>query len=653
MTLESQEPLSDAPVWDPIQQIYIGGKLPENDEVRELLESGDGSLRLFGYGSLCWNPGTGPLAHPGVVSKLGRAKGYKRCWAQRSTDHRGNPQFPGIVCTLLEDQEVVDIRKTAMKDVTPPEAPTLTEGVIYWIPPELVAECLDELDFREKGGYARETISVIEDDSGETQKALLYRGTPDSPAFWNRILLDLPHAAAIMAVSEGPSGKNDFYLNSLDEFLTNTHTIEAANDDTTTLASMVRHFQKHSSLHFLYGSGSNQHNQLLLDRPNNAACLIDGEDAHETKEFVLCTAKQTKPDLPENVYAGGGHSGLLTESGKLYLWGWNDNEQCGPKTESEEHQDEASPLACTPPLHGLVVQDAALGFSHTLVIEKDTNRLYGFGSNERGQISGSPSAPVKEPVTPDFLKNVKVKSVAAGLFHSAVITDKGELITFGCGRFGQSLSNMQNDGQVSVGKWIPEDGSPLVDVGCGRRHTVAVDEKGRIWTFGENKYGQLGRPFEGTKDPRPTEIDFSDLDIAFGSDVRLDCGWSHNIVQVTSQDSDIIVYGWGRNDKGQLGTGSFEDSVKKPIQLFQDKRLSFVACGSESTMVLDEDTSAILGCGWNEHGNIATGSQEDQARLVKTKGSKVYGPPGLHDGKVILAVGGGHHIATMKPLRSR
>ncbi|KAL3945484.1 MAG: hypothetical protein SGBAC_000455 [Bacillariaceae sp.] len=647
MTKDSRESASDAPVWDPVQQIYVGGKLPENDEVKELLESGDGSLRLFGYGSLCWNPGTGPLANPGVVAKLGKAKGYKRCWAQRSTDHRGNPKFPGIVCTLLEDQEVVGIRKTATKNAIPPEAPTLTEGVIYWIPPELVAECLDELDFREKGGYARETISVIEDESGETQKALLYRGTPDSPAFWNRMLLDLAHAAAIMAVSEGPSGKNDFYLNSLDDFLTNTHTIEAANDDTTSLAFMVRYFQKHSSLYFLYGSGSNQHNQLLLDRPNNAACLIDGEDAHETKEIVLCTAKQTEHDLPVNIYAGGGHSGLLTVSGKLFLWGWNDNGQCGPEIESRE-QDEVSPLPCAKPLHGLVVEDAALGFSHTVVIEKGTGRVYGFGSNERGQVSGSSSFTGKEPVTPDFLKDVKVKRVAAGLFHSAVITDEGELITFGCGRFGQSLSNIQMDGQECVGKWMPDDGSPLVDVACGRRHTVAVDEKGRIWTFGENKYGQLGRLFEGKKDPLPTEIDSAEL-VPAGCDVRLDCGWSHNIVQITSQDdAESIIYGWGRNDKGQLGTGSFADAVKKPTRLFQDKRLSFVACGSESTMALDKDNSAILGCGWNEHGNIATGSQEDQAQLIRTLGSKVYGPAGLHDGKVILAVGGGHHIATMR-----
>ena len=190
-----ERPTSGTPTWCPEQQIYIGGVVPENAEVKSLIENNGGSLRLFGYGSLCWNPGTGALAKPGVKGTLGRARGYKRCWAQRSTDHRGNPKFPGIVCTLLEDNEVYEIKKTTRPDLVKSDEPTMTEGVIYWIPPELVDECLEELDFREKGGYARDVIDVVEDETGELHQALLYRGIPDNPAFWNRALLDLPLAA--------------------------------------------------------------------------------------------------------------------------------------------------------------------------------------------------------------------------------------------------------------------------------------------------------------------------------------------------------------------------------------------------------------------------------------------------------------------------
>jgi alpha-tubulin suppressor-like RCC1 family protein/cation transport regulator ChaC len=587
------------PQWDPVLQIYVGGVVPENAEVQSLIERNDGYLRLFGYGSLCWNPGAGALAKPGVVGTLGRARGYKRCWAQKSTDHRGRPEFPGIVCTLLADGEVDEIRRLPEgSTVMPLTESTMTEGVIYLIPPDLVRECLEELDFREKGGYARDVIEVEEDETGETHQALLYRGTPDNPAIWQRALLDLPFAAAIISVSEGPSGKNDVYLNSLDRFLSDTHTIAAENDDTTSLASMARYFQAHSQLFFLFGSGSNQHNQLLLDRPNNAAMLTNcGEDAQEQKEIVLCTPDGDVRALgkPAKLYAGGGHSGLLTEHGDLYLWGWSDMGQCASSVDNSDTND--CPLPVIQPLSGLLVESAALGFNHTLVIEKRTGTVYAFGSNDRGQVTGQ--APLNGsnvahmPTTPDRLKGIRVVAVAAGLFHSAVLTDQGELMTFGSGQSGQVIATAD-----TVGCWKPNDGSRLVSVACGRRHTIVSDDIGRIWTLGENKYGQLGRSIGGKKfDATPTIIEGIPLPKE-GSIVRVDCGWSHCVVSLITTDGETVVFGWGRNDKGQLGLGT-RDNIQSPVRLFEDLQVDQVACGSEFTMVVDADEQ-IMGCGWNE-----------------------------------------------------
>lgn len=142
-----------APVWDPVAQIYVGGIVPENAAVQHMIENNHGCLRIFGYGSLCWNPGSGALAHASVQNRLARAPGYRRCWAQKSTDHRGFPHFPGIVCTLLKDDEVRQLRPL------PYEQATMTEGLVYEVPSELVDECLAELDFREKGVSA--TIEII------------------------------------------------------------------------------------------------------------------------------------------------------------------------------------------------------------------------------------------------------------------------------------------------------------------------------------------------------------------------------------------------------------------------------------------------------------------------------------------------------------
>jgi cation transport regulator ChaC len=200
------------PTWCPDQQIYVGGILPDLAEIDQLLHDNNGTLCLFGYGSLCWNPGTpgeSALADPTVTSKRATALGYRRCWAQKSNDHRGTPAFPGIVCTLLQDAEVDQLRSRTKRKRTMTAAAaaasggttatttTTTEGVLFFVPPPLVQACLEELDFREKCGYGRDVIQVVEDDTGLVHSALLYRGTPDNPAIWPRALNDLQYAAGM------------------------------------------------------------------------------------------------------------------------------------------------------------------------------------------------------------------------------------------------------------------------------------------------------------------------------------------------------------------------------------------------------------------------------------------------------------------------
>lgn len=159
--------ISSEPLWDPVAQIYVGGKVPENAAaVQKMIQDNGGSLRLFGYGSLCWNPGKpgeSALAHESVASTTGRAKGYRRAWAQKSTDHRGLPQFPGIVCTLLTEEEFRVFRPDDSDTSNAPDREEpLTEGLIYEVPRELVEECLEELDFREKGVSASFERQVVD-----------------------------------------------------------------------------------------------------------------------------------------------------------------------------------------------------------------------------------------------------------------------------------------------------------------------------------------------------------------------------------------------------------------------------------------------------------------------------------------------------------
>jgi alpha-tubulin suppressor-like RCC1 family protein/cation transport regulator ChaC len=718
---------SSSAKWCPTQQIYIDGTIEQSSSAETHIQdvlANNLPLYIFGYGSLCWSPGGGILSHPDVDNMFGRAVGYQRCWGQKSADHRGDVHFNGLVCTLLSDEEVrtivtehrggdldleeeqVQMIKTTDDDVDRSRSrntnkkTSMTEGLVYTIPKELVKACLDELDFREKGGYARDLINVIvdvvDDDDGElgekkedtgsktntkrktkTIQAMLYRGTPSNPLFSNRALLDELYAASVMAVAKGPSGNNDAYLYQLDEFLSASSDrdevlAEEYIGDTQTkrLTTLAKKIQQDHQVYFLFGSGSNQHNQLLLDSSmknyDNAAKLMNGDEAHDLKEIVLVVPKREEHhreqeegiDLdqsihrPKELFAGGGHSALLTHYGDLYLWGWNEAQQLGRDHHGAADDDglfSSHPIVT--PLE-IKVESAALGHNHSLIIEKDTGFLYAFGEDNRGQASADISNPRKILTKIDI--GEEVVEVSAGLFHSAAITKDGELVTFGCGRFGQTLTVTKDD--TCIGRWRPTDGSRLVNVACGRRHTVVLDEFGRIYTMGENKYGQLGRELQrDAKRSQQMELVEGFLGQKGSGCIAIDCGWSHNIAVVSAENDgerEMQLFGWGRNDKSQCSLVNNCKMISTPQQIkghIAEHGFKKAYCSAESISVLDGNND-IVSCGWNEHGNLGVGHSTDVNDFTMVKGARIcsqFHSDSREGGKVLVACGGGHFFTTI------
>ena len=631
---EDQTIFDDAPVWDPIQQIYVGGRVPDSTgNILEAVVGADGSLPIFGYGSLCWKPG-GILADPAVKQSFGKAIGYRRCWCQKSTDHRGWPHFPGIVCTLLQDAEVATLlQKEPQSGISTPVS--RTEGVLYTVPAHLVQACLDELDFREKGGYAREVIDVVLDDTGETVRAALYRGTVDNPAIWPRVLRDHVYAAAVLRVAVGPSGPNTEYLHNLFTFLQQhrgrgdgveqSSSVEDTFDLTHRVDAMIG-----QQPFFLYGCGSNQHNQLLLH--HYADYLRHGEEAHSLTEILLlANATDKAKEMPTAVYAGGGHSALMTDQNRLFLFGWNENEQCGKYSALTDEPCRAWEVP-------FAVQSCALGFGHSLFLDL-AGKLFAMGDNAKGQVTGAGTGnDVAEPIIPTMLENTTVVTMAAGLFHSAAVTIHGSVIEWGGGKPDMT--------------WTPR--SRAIGVACGRKYTVAFLADGTIWSWGrDNKYGQLGRvTAEGAEisnmhEPTVLQIPWSPDELQI---LDIQTGWSHTVVMLEDiETKERILYGWGRNDKGQLGLGHTEH-VFTPTRLTLKSTVQSFSCGSEFTFVVS-GKGGLWACGWNEHGNLGYSHDMEYSESWRSiKHGRLVQPPCTNpdnDSVFHIAAGGSHVLVTL------
>jgi cation transport protein ChaC len=150
---------------------------------------------IFGYGSLVWRP-----AFPFVERRAGWVRGYARRFWQASTDHRGVPEDPGRVVTLVAAAEA------------------RCWGMAYRVAAPDVPQVLAGLDHREKGGYRRVTIDVhLPGEDTTLPGALMYLATEDNPNYVGPA--PLSEIAARVRRCVGPSGPNVEYVLRLAEAL--------------------------------------------------------------------------------------------------------------------------------------------------------------------------------------------------------------------------------------------------------------------------------------------------------------------------------------------------------------------------------------------------------------------------------------------------
>ena len=696
--------------WDAAQGVWVGSRAlaDEADEIPS-------PLYIFGYGSLMFRPQESFAACERVD---GVVEGWRRVWAQRSCDHRGEPHMPGLVVTVLSDAE---LEVLGQRQATGP--PSRVHGVAYRIPDEQVAHVLDELDFREKGGYTRAVVEVLPthptgtsststsstSSNGGMIKALLYTANAENPNFHQPSTLE--EAAHIVAWGRGPSGENKEYLLEVDAYL---RRVGAECEETFVLTKRVeevleRGLDRRGSLDARHrqiliegaegegGSGavwqpleiltwgSNQHGQLGKKEEgvtSDSREKQEGEDEEwpsplpTSMEFDVASTISLQGGSLSKVLeehqliirqlaAGGGHSAVVTTEDRLYLWGWNEKGQVGRI--KHEVLDGVSRVYDFPRR----VEMVALGHAHTLILEKDTGKIYGLGANAAGEATGCSSSSSSSSSSGCRVvggglvtlggneQPLRFSWCAAGVRHSAGVTrEDGRLITWGSRKYGEGLP-------ISVGSWAPRDGGRVVRVWCGWQHTVVLDDRGRVWTMGANKYGQLGRGWkeeeeeEGGREeeeeglPRqvqwPVEVEGEGgREEMWVEDVG--CGWSHVLVKTR----DGQVWGWGRNTFGQLAqvqessTAAAAVMVASPMPrrllpssgcLPNGARVQEIACGTESSVAVGEDGS-VWACGWNEHGNLGVGDRKDKKGWTRVPGFPSSDEK--DEGKMLVACGGAH-----------
>lgn len=115
------------------------------------------------------------------------------------------------------------------------------------------------------------------------------------------------------------------------------------------------------------------------------------------------------------------------------------------------------------------------------------------GKNTFGQLGIGDENPRFYPTQLKTLRSIGVRKVSAGEDFSVFLTIDGGVFSCGAGNFGQLGHGNRNN--VSLPRMVVEMmGTQVTQVTCGNRHTLTyVKSRGRVYSFGLNSCGQLGR----------------------------------------------------------------------------------------------------------------------------------------------------------------
>uniref|UniRef100_A0A8C2WPN1 HECT and RLD domain containing E3 ubiquitin protein ligase 3 n=1 Tax=Cyclopterus lumpus TaxID=8103 RepID=A0A8C2WPN1_CYCLU len=281
----------------------------------------------------------------------------------------------------------------------------------------------------------------------------------------------------------------------------------------------------------VYTCGSNSCGQLGHSKPGTFPELVGALD---TQTITM-------------VSSGRSHSMAVNEQGQVFAWGAGEGGQLGLGTaEAAVRIPRLVKRLCEQR-----ISQVMCGNQHCIALSKD-GQLFTWGQNTSGQLGlgkGEPSKRFPHPLK--SLSGIPLAQITAGGDHSFALSLSGAVFGWGKNKAGQLGLNDKQDRAVPCHiKFLRSQ--KVCYISCGNEHTAALTKDGGLFTFGEGSWGQLGHGSTNNELLPRRVLELMGTEVS-----QITCGRHHTLAFVPSSD---VVYAFGCNSLGQLGTGLLGDA---------------------------------------------------------------------------------------------
>jgi len=211
---------------------------------------------------------------------------------------------------------------------------------------------------------------------------------------------------------------------------------------------------------------------------------------------------------------------------------------------------------------------------------REDGTVWGWGSNQYGQLNDfifSHLTPTRIQQVPNF---TNIIYVTVGAFHTVALKEDNTVWTWGSNRWGQL-----GDG-TTINRRYPvqlQSLTNVIEIAAGNNHTVILKEDGTVWAWGMNFFGQLG---DGTTTDSHTPVQVQNLT---------------NITAIATSVSHTLAL---RDDGTVWAWGNFNTT---PVQVQNLTNIVAISAGFEYSVALRDD-GTVWAWGSNQHGQLGNGT---------------------------------------------